>query len=174
MSSDAKSFCLVKLAFLLTSCLFYRARSSSRSPTNGMAARAKQPSQLKWLAASQPLTSFYWQIIKHRFSFSLSCAHSGWWRIHSVPNISQHFHTFSKARTRGSQGFTADYHPDCPENLYVAHKKLPHKTLRVHSARYTQCMHVSSRKLKTTKEHSYQTVQTAPTHLPLPKSGTIH
>ena len=24
------------------------------------------------------------------------------------------------------------------ENLYIAHKKLPHKTLRVHSARYTQ------------------------------------
>ena len=23
------------------------------------------------------------------------------------------------------------------ENLYIAHKKLPHKTLRVHSARYT-------------------------------------
>ena len=32
------------------------------------------------------------------------------------------------------------------ENLYIAHKKLPHKTLRVHSARYTQCIHVSSRK----------------------------
>ena len=27
------------------------------------------------------------------------------------------------------------------ENLYIAHKKLPHKTLRVHSARYTQCIH---------------------------------
>ena len=32
------------------------------------------------------------------------------------------------------------------ENLYIARKKLPHKTLRVHSARYTQCIHVSSRK----------------------------
>ena len=31
------------------------------------------------------------------------------------------------------------------ENLYIAYKKLPHKTLRVHSARYTQCIHVSSR-----------------------------
>ena len=61
------------------------------------------------------------------------------------------------------------------ENLYIAHKKLPHKTLRVHSARYTQCIHVSSRKLKLPKYmHSYQKVQTAPTHPPLPKSGTIH
>ena len=61
------------------------------------------------------------------------------------------------------------------ENLYIAHKKLPHKTLRVHSARYTQCMHVSSRKQKLPKDmHSYQKVQTAPTHPPLPKSGTIH
>ena len=42
------------------------------------------------------------------------------------------------------------------ENLYMAHKKLPHKTLRVHSARYTQCIHVSSRKLKLPKDmHSY-------------------
>ena len=38
------------------------------------------------------------------------------------------------------------------ENLYIAHKKLPHKTLRVHSARYTQCIHVSSRKLKLPKD----------------------
>ena len=47
------------------------------------------------------------------------------------------------------------------ETLYnvIAHKKLPHKTLRVHSAKYTQCIHVrSSRKLKTTKGHSYQTM----------------
>ena len=42
------------------------------------------------------------------------------------------------------------------ENLYIAHKNLPHKTLRVHSARYTQCIHVSSRKLKLPKDmHSY-------------------
>ena len=42
------------------------------------------------------------------------------------------------------------------ENLYIAHKKLPHKTLRVHSARYTQCIHVSSCKLKLPKDmHSY-------------------
>ena len=32
--------------------------------------------------------------------------------------------------------------------IYIAHEKLPHKTLRVHSARYTQCIHVSSCKLK--------------------------
>ena len=38
------------------------------------------------------------------------------------------------------------------ENLYIAHKNLPHKTLRVHSARYTQCIHLSSRKLKLPKE----------------------
>ena len=38
------------------------------------------------------------------------------------------------------------------ENVYIAHKKLPHKTLRVHSARYTQCIHVSSRKLKLPKD----------------------
>ncbi len=38
------------------------------------------------------------------------------------------------------------------ENLYRAHKNLPHKTLRVHSARYTQCIHVSSRKLKLPKD----------------------
>ena len=38
------------------------------------------------------------------------------------------------------------------ENLYIAHKKLPHKTLRVHSAKYTQCIHVSSRKLKLPKD----------------------
>ena len=42
------------------------------------------------------------------------------------------------------------------ENLYIAHKNLPHKILRVHSARYTQCIHVSSRKLKLPKDmHSY-------------------
>ena len=40
------------------------------------------------------------------------------------------------------------------ENLYIAYKKLPHETLRVHSSRYTQCIHVSSRKLKTTKGHA--------------------
>ena len=38
------------------------------------------------------------------------------------------------------------------ESLYRAHKNLPHKTLRVHSARYTQCIHVSSRKLKLPKD----------------------
>ena len=59
------------------------------------------------------------------------------------------------------------------ENFYIAHKKLPHKTLRVHRTRYT----VHTCKLsqaKTTKGHSYQKVQAAPTHPPHPKSGTIH
>ena len=60
------------------------------------------------------------------------------------------------------------------ENLYIAHKKLPHKILRVHSARYTQCIHVSSCKLKLPKGRSYQKLQTAHAHPPLPKSGTIH
>ena len=45
------------------------------------------------------------------------------------------------------------------------HKKLPHKTLRVHSARYTQCIHVSSRKLKLPKDmHSYLKVQKTKQH----------
>ena len=55
------------------------------------------------------------------------------------------------------------------ENLYIAHKKLPHKTLRVHSARYTQCIHVSSRKLKLPKDtHTKRYKQLLPTH-PFPK-----
>ena len=56
------------------------------------------------------------------------------------------------------------------ENLFIAHKKLPHKTLRVHSARYTQCIHVSSRKLKLPKDNLYQKKykQLLPTH-PFPK-----
>ena len=56
------------------------------------------------------------------------------------------------------------------DNLYIAHKKLPHKTLRVHSARYTQCIHVSSRKLKLPKDtHTKKYKQLQPTH-PFPKS----
>ena len=55
------------------------------------------------------------------------------------------------------------------ENLYIAHKKLPHKTLRVHSARYTQCIHVSSRKLKLPKDtRTKKYKQLLPTH-PFPK-----
>ena len=51
------------------------------------------------------------------------------------------------------------------ENLYIAHKKLPHKTLHVHSARYTQCIHVSSRKLKLPKDtHTKRYKQLLPTH----------
>ena len=55
-------------------------------------------------------------------------------------------------------------------NLYIAHKKLPHKTLHVHSARYTQCIHVSSRKLKLAKDTNTKKVQTAPVPTyPFPK-----
>ena len=55
------------------------------------------------------------------------------------------------------------------ENLYIAHKKLPHKTLRVHSVRYTQCIHVSSRKLKLPKDtHTKRYKQLLLTH-PFPK-----
>ena len=53
--------------------------------------------------------------------------------------------------------------------LYIAHKKPPHKTLRVHSAGYTQCIHVSSRKLKLPKDtHTKKYKQLLPTH-PFPK-----
>ena len=55
------------------------------------------------------------------------------------------------------------------ENLYIMHKKLPHKTLRVHSTRYTPCMHVSSCKLKLPKvTHNKKYKQQLPTH-PFPK-----
>ena len=54
------------------------------------------------------------------------------------------------------------------ENLYTAHEKLPHKPLRVHSARYTQCLHVSSRKLKLPKDTYKKYKQLLPTH-PFPK-----
>ena len=55
------------------------------------------------------------------------------------------------------------------ENLYIAHKKLPYKTLHVHSARYTQCIHVSSRKLKLPKDtHTKRYKQLLPNH-PIPK-----
>ena len=51
------------------------------------------------------------------------------------------------------------------ENLYIAHKKLPHKTMRVHSARNTQCTHVSSRKLKLPKDtHTKKYEQLQLTH----------
>ena len=55
------------------------------------------------------------------------------------------------------------------ENLYIAHKKLPHKTLRVHIARYTQCIHVRYRKLKLPKDtHTKKYKQLLPTN-PFPK-----
>ena len=54
--------------------------------------------------------------------------------------------------------------------IYRRKKKNPHKTLRVHSARYTQCVHVSSCKLKTSKDTHTNKVQPAPTHRLLPKS----
>ena len=48
------------------------------------------------------------------------------------------------------------------ENLYIAHKKLPHKTLHVHSTRYTHTVHTFKfSQAKTTKGHSHQKVQTA-------------
>ena len=40
--------------------------------------------------------------------------------------------------------------------IYIGHKKLPHRILRVHSTRYTQCIHVSYRKLKKNKKLNYQ------------------
>ena len=55
------------------------------------------------------------------------------------------------------------------ENLYITHKKIPHETLRVHSARYTQCIHVSSRKPKLPKDaHTKKYKHLLPTH-PFPK-----
>ena len=53
--------------------------------------------------------------------------------------------------------------------LDIAHKKLPHETLHVHSARYTQCIHVSSCKLKLPKDtYTKKYKQLLPTH-PFPK-----
>ena len=59
------------------------------------------------------------------------------------------------------------------ENLHMAHKKQnkqkrPQKTLCVHSARYTQCIQVSSSKLKLPKHIHTNNVQTAPIHPPHP------
>ena len=50
--------------------------------------------------------------------------------------------------------------------IYVQRiKKLPHKTLRVHSARYTQCILVNSRKLKLpTDTHTKRYKQLLPTY----------
>ena len=58
------------------------------------------------------------------------------------------------------------------ENLYIAHKKRPHKTLRVHSTRYTQCIHVTC-KLSQAKHYQRTLIpvkyqQPIPTH-PFPK-----
>ena len=54
-------------------------------------------------------------------------------------------------------------------------KKLPHKTLCVHSARYRQCigLHVSSLKLKLPKDIHTNKVQTAPTHPIPPESAAM-
>ena len=54
--------------------------------------------------------------------------------------------------------------------IYISRiKKLPHKTLRVHSTRDTQCIHVSCRKLKLPKDtHTKKYKQLLPTH-PFPK-----
>ena len=59
-------------------------------------------------------------------------------------------------------------------NVYIVCKKLPHKTLHVHSARYTQCMHVSTCKLKLPRDIHTSKVQTPlPTH-PFPESAATH
>ena len=57
-------------------------------------------------------------------------------------------------------------HKQMNENLHIAHKKLPHKTVCVHSARYTQCIHVNSCKLKLPKDtRTKKYKQLLPTHL---------
>ena len=60
------------------------------------------------------------------------------------------------------------------ENLYTAHKKTSTQNFacsqhQIHTAHTCRLL-----RAKTTKGHSYQKVQTAPTHLPLPKSAAIH
>ena len=55
----------------------------------------------------------------------------------------------------------------------MAHKKRPHKTLHVDSARYTKCIHVGSHKLKLPKDIHTSKVQRAPTHPPR-ESATMH
>ena len=43
----------------------------------------------------------------------------------------------------------------CEWDFIYGAQKHPHKTLRIHSARCTQCLHVVSR-AETTQRHSYQ------------------
>ena len=51
--------------------------------------------------------------------------------------------------------------------IYILRKKLPHKTMRVHSARYTQWIPVSYRKLKLAKDiHTNKVKHPLPTHPP--------
>ena len=60
------------------------------------------------------------------------------------------------------------------ENLYIAHKKTTTQTLACSQRQIHTVPTCKLSQAKTTKGHSYQKVQTAPTHPPLPKSGTIH
>ena len=48
--------------------------------------------------------------------------------------------------------------------IYIWRIQISHKTLRVHSARCTQCIYVRSQKLKLPKGIDTNKVQTAPTH----------
>ena len=55
------------------------------------------------------------------------------------------------------------------KKLMYSKQKPPHKTLRVHSARYTQCIHVSSRKLKIPKDTRTKKYKQPLTTRPFPK-----
>ena len=78
--------------------------------------------------------------------------------------------------------FLANLHLCCPLRLWMnelwkfiySTLKLPHKTLCFHSTRYTQCIHVSSHKLKLQKDIQINKVPTATTHLPPSENATIH
>ena len=54
------------------------------------------------------------------------------------------------------------------ENVYMGPRNFHQKTSRIHSARYTQCIHVGSHKLKlqkdihTNKERATQTTRSLP------------
>ena len=59
------------------------------------------------------------------------------------------------------------------ENLYIAHKKTTTQTLACSQRQIHTVPTCKLSQAKTTKGH-IQKVQTAPTHPPLPKNGTIH
>ena len=56
---------------------------------------------------------------------------------------------------------------------HIKKKKLPHKTSCVHSTRYTQCIHVSSHKLKVPKDIHTNKEQTSTTLPPPPPEGAM-